>query len=143
VNASLPTEELLRLVINSVEDPCSRAAGATAGLVDMGLVRDLSVVTHAAAVSVHVVIGVTEYACLMGPSFVDEVRKRLLGVPGVSDVEVDLDDKFDWDPEDMSQTYKEHLASRRAEGNARLLPLRAIRSKPAVSENHGASVVGE
>jgi metal-sulfur cluster biosynthetic enzyme len=135
MNALLPTAESLREVINTVEDPCSRAAGATAGLVDMGLVRDLKVVTHESAVSVHVVIGVTEYACLMGPSFADEVRKRLLNVSGVTDVEVDLDDKFDWDPEDMSPSYKAHLAARRAEGNARLLPLRAVRTHSAVPES--------
>jgi metal-sulfur cluster biosynthetic enzyme len=140
VNALLPTLESLRQVINTVEDPCSRAAGATAGLVDMGLVRDLSVVTHESAVSVHVVIGVTEYACLMGPSFVNEVRKRLFDVPGVSDVEVDLDDKFDWDPDDMSESYKAHLAARRAKGNAHLLPLRAVRPHSAVTESPTTAV---
>ena len=134
MNEALPTEDSLRQVIKSVEDPCSRAAGATAGLVDMGLIRDLSVVASESAVSVHVVIGVTEYACLMGPSFADEVQKRLLNVPGVADVKVDLDDKFDWDPEDMSQSYKEHLAARRAEGNARLLPLRAVHAHSALTE---------
>lgn len=122
------SEADIRAVLNTIVDPCSRAAGATAGLVDMGLIRRLSVTADSSAddhgVDVLVVIGVTEYACLMGPSFAIEAYKKLTPMPGVRSVEVELDGVFDWDPDDMSPDYRRRLAERRAEGMRVLLPLR-------------------
>jgi len=121
------SEADVRAVLNTIIDPCSRAAGATAGLVDMGLIRRLSVTADTGGdhgIDIRVVIGVTEYACLMGPSFAMEAYKQLAPMPGVRSVEVELDGEFDWDPDDMSADYRARLAERRAEGRRVLLPLR-------------------
>ena len=121
-----PDEDAVRAALNTIVDPCSRAAGTPAGLVDMGLIRQLEITPTAdrEGVDVQVVIGVTEYACLMGPSFAAEARKKLLSMDGIRDVVVDLDGEFDWDPQDMSQAYQARLNERRQAGNAYFLVLR-------------------
>jgi metal-sulfur cluster biosynthetic enzyme len=124
-----PDEDAVRAVLNTIIDPCSRAAGAPAGLVDMGLIRHLKVMpaTDRDGVDVQVVIGVTEYACLIGPSFAAEARKKLASMAGIRNLVIDLDGEFDWDPQDMSQAYQAQLRERRRAGNAYFLALRDTR----------------
>jgi metal-sulfur cluster biosynthetic enzyme len=116
------TEEVIRAAINTIVDPCSRAAGAPAGLNDMGLIRKLDIWPTDTGVGVHVVIGVTEYGCLLGPAFATQVERVVGSVPGVEHLTVDLDAAFDWLPEDMSPAYQAMLASRRQAGRAHFLP---------------------
>lgn len=134
---ALPDDDSVRAVLNTIVDPCSRAAGAPAGLVDMGLIRELSVTPAAGrgGMHVHLVIGVTEYACLLGPAFVSEARKKLLAMGGIGDVVIDLDDKFDWDPQDMSAAYQAHLRERRQAGNAFFQTIRR-RADAAAGSHH-------
>lgn len=106
-------EARVRAALNEILDPCSRAAGCPAGLDDMGLVRSVKIVASGEGVAVRVVIGVTEYGCLMGAPFAGEAHKRLAAIDGISAVEVDLDDRFDWDRDDMSAEYRERLARHR------------------------------
>jgi metal-sulfur cluster biosynthetic enzyme len=118
------TEEGIRAAINTIIDPCSRAAGAPAGLTDMGLIRKLDIWATETGVGVRVVIGVTEYGCMLGPAFVTEVDRLVRGLPGVDSLSVELDAAFDWLPEDMSPAYQEELATRRTAGRTHFLPLR-------------------
>ncbi|MDT7677807.1 MAG: hypothetical protein QOD82_5709 [Pseudonocardiales bacterium] len=119
-----PSEGDVRAVLNQIIDPCSRVAGAPVGLVDMGLIRRLSVTPGVGTVDVHMVIGVTEYGCLLAPSFADEARKLLDALPGIGVIDIELDAEFDWEPQDMSVAYRRHLAERRAATNQVMLPLR-------------------
>jgi metal-sulfur cluster biosynthetic enzyme len=96
-------------ILNTIVDPCSRAAGATAGIADMGLVRQLEVQQGPEGASIRVVIGVTEPGCLMGAAFVNDARKLLQELPGVAEVQVSMDHAFDWTPEDMSPAYHARL----------------------------------
>jgi metal-sulfur cluster biosynthetic enzyme len=129
-----PTDEDVRAALNQIIDPCSRVAGAPVGLVDMGLIRRLTLTDRRGAVDVHVVIGVTEYGCLLGPSFASEAGKLLDALPGIGTIDIELDGEFDWEPGDMSADYRQHLAQRRAETNRVMLPLRerSHRSSPPV-----------
>jgi metal-sulfur cluster biosynthetic enzyme len=128
LTAGAPGEDDIRAALNTVIDPCSRAAGAPAGLADMGLIRRLEVrPVPPDLVDVHLVIGVTEYACLIGPSFAAEARKRLAPMPGIRELVIDLDGEFDWDPQDMSPAYQARLDQRRQQGNTFFLALRDIR----------------
>ena len=120
-----PTEEDVRAVLNQIIDPCSRVAGAPAGLADMGLIRRLALTEGAGGVEVHLVIGVTEYGCLLAPSFASEARKLLDALPGIGTIDIGLDGEFDWEPGDMSAAYRQQLAERRAATNRVMLPLRA------------------
>lgn len=95
--------------LNSIVDPCSRAAGAPAGIAEMGLVRQLEVHHNPGGASVRVVIGVTEPGCLMGAAFVNDAHNLLQALPGVAEVHVSMDHAFDWTPEDMSPAYQARL----------------------------------
>ena len=105
--------------LNTIVDPCSRAAGAPAGIAEMGLVRQLEV--H------HSPGGVTEPGCLMGAAFVNDARLRLRALPGVAEVHVSMDHAFDWTPADMSPAYQARLEQLRQRRRAAvgLIPLHA------------------
>jgi metal-sulfur cluster biosynthetic enzyme len=136
-----PSEQDVRAVLNQIIDPCSRVAGAPVGLVDMGLIRRLTLTPAFDVVDIHMVIGVTEYGCLLAPSFASEARKLLDALPGVGAIDIDLDEDFDWEPDDMSVDYRRHLAERRAATNQVMLPLREVphRSEgPFMAETKGA-----
>jgi metal-sulfur cluster biosynthetic enzyme len=125
-----PTERDVRAVLNQIIDPCSRVAAAPVGLVDMGLIRRLTLTESIRGVDVHMVIGVTEYGCMLAPSFASEARKLLEAVPGIGAIDIELDAEFDWEPGDMSPAYRRHLAERRAATNRVMLPLRARPDRP-------------
>jgi metal-sulfur cluster biosynthetic enzyme len=113
--------------LNTIVDPCSRAAGAPVGIAEMGLVRQLEVQNSPEGASIRVVIGVTEPGCLMGAAFVKEARKLLRALPGVAEVQVSMDQAFDWTPEDMSPAYQARLDQLRQIRRAALgsIPLKA------------------
>jgi metal-sulfur cluster biosynthetic enzyme len=96
-------------ILNTIVDPCSRAAGAPAGIAEMGLVRQIEVQNSPGGASIRVVIGVTEPGCLMGAAFVNDARKLLRALPGVAEVQVSMDHAFDWTPADMSPAYQARL----------------------------------
>jgi len=113
--------------LNTIVDPCSRAAGAPVGIAEMGLVRQLEVHHSPGGASIRVVIGVTEPGCLMGAAFVNDALKLLRALPGVAEVHVSMDQAFDWTPEDMSPAYRARLEQLRQRRRAalRIIPLHA------------------
>lgn len=123
------TEADVRAVLNTIVDPCSRAAGTPGGLDDLGLIREVEVT--GAPATVRVVIGVTEYGCVMGAPFATDAYRLLEGLDGVARVLVELDEKFDWVPEDMRPGYRDKLAEAHVEGRRRLNP--AALSLPLVT----------
>jgi metal-sulfur cluster biosynthetic enzyme len=114
-------------ILNTIVDPCSRAAGAPAGIADMGLVRQLEVQQSPEGASIRVVIGVTEPGCLMGAAFVNDARQLLQALPGVAEVQVSMDLAFDWTPADMAPAYQARLEQLRQRRRAALgmIPLKA------------------
>jgi metal-sulfur cluster biosynthetic enzyme len=105
----------VRAVLNSIIDPCSRAAGVPAGIVEMGLIRSLEVRQEPAGASITVTIRVTEPGCLMAYPFANEARKRLETLPGVASVDVKIDPVCDWEPAAMSHEYRTRLEAHRAQ----------------------------
>jgi metal-sulfur cluster biosynthetic enzyme len=108
------SEQEVRAVLNEIVDPCSAAAGAPAGLADMGLVRRIEVRPGDAGALIDVVLALTEPTCLMGFPFVRSARERLSALPGVERVEVSLDPGLEWTPAEMDPEYAERLERRRA-----------------------------
>jgi metal-sulfur cluster biosynthetic enzyme len=100
-----------------VIDPCSAAAGAPAGLVEMGLIRELDIAEGKEGLVVKVVVQVTHPSCFMAPFFLAQVQNMVQEVPEVAAVNASLDTSYDWTPADMSEAYTECLAQyRRARG---------------------------
>lgn len=104
----------VREALNAIVDPCSVAAGAPAGLVDLGLVRRLDVSSTPAGTRVRVSIGVTEPGCMMGASFAIKAQELLATLPEVAVAEVALDHAADWTPEDIAPSYRLRLAEVRS-----------------------------
>ena len=100
--------------LNRIVDPCSVAASAPAGLVDMGLVREVAVVPEAEGWAVKVSLSVTHPFCLMAGIFIAEAEKELRSIRAWSTIEVTLDSKTLWSPELMSPEYRDRLAEIRA-----------------------------
>jgi metal-sulfur cluster biosynthetic enzyme len=100
--------------LNEITDPCSTAIGARAGLVDMGLVRDLRITAVEGGASVSMTIGATDPGCLMINPVANEAQLRLEALPGVAEVWVTMDVTRDWVPADMTPEYRARLAALRA-----------------------------
>lgn len=111
--------------LERIVDPCSVASGAPAGLVSMGLVRDVSVEEHRGGAHVRVTLCITEPGCLMGALFELTAERELADIPGVADVDVRVDHGYVWDPQDMTDEYRRRLAEVRAQRAERMkaLPL--------------------
>lgn len=75
-------------------------------IVDLGLVYSLAAEPAEGGHNVRVIMTLTAPACGIGPVLVDDVRRKVLGVPGVKDVEVELVFEPPWDPSRMSESAK-------------------------------------
>ena len=106
--------ERLGALLNEVVDPCSVAAGAPAGLVDMGLIRELDVAEGEEGLEVTVVVRVTHPSCMMAPVFLARVQNLLHAQPEVARFDAKLDTGFDWTPDDMTPEYRARLSRHRA-----------------------------
>ena len=96
---------------NGIVDPCSVTAGAPAGLVDMGLVRHVSLDGAGAGKCRAVIkIAITHPFCMMAGVFLHEVRKRVGAIDGIGEVDVSLDLVTLWTPELMTEDYRARLA---------------------------------
>jgi metal-sulfur cluster biosynthetic enzyme len=96
----------VRAALNSVVDPCSVAAGAPAGLDDMGLVRAIDVDGR----SVDVTIGVTEPTCLMGAIFLRDAEAAIREQCDVDVVRVRLDHTLRYDESMQRPEYAARLS---------------------------------
>jgi metal-sulfur cluster biosynthetic enzyme len=115
-------------VLEGIIDPCSRAAGAPAGLVSMGLVRDVTVSGSPGAAIVNVELGITEPGCMMQGIFSAAAEREIRALPGVADVAVRIDHGYVWDPDDMAADYRARLSTVRAKRRLQTPP--AHRSSP-------------
>jgi metal-sulfur cluster biosynthetic enzyme len=117
---SVAPEEMRRLIeatLNEIVDPCSRVAGAPAGMMDMGLVRSIELAPDEGGLRAHVSLSVTHPFCLMAGVFLNEAEQRLAGIAGLSKAEIVLDSTTLWTPELMSADYRERLdTARRTKG---------------------------
>ena len=136
------TAELLEVkvrdVLNQIVDPCSAAAGAPAGLIDMGLISRLSVQPCAdGQLVIAVQIRLTEPTCLMGYAFTATARESLARLPGAAHVTVDLDTAMSWNPDQIIANYARRLNNARARKNIALLGIPSP-TTPARSTQLGA-----
>jgi metal-sulfur cluster biosynthetic enzyme len=94
-------------MLNEIVDPCSIASGCPAGLVDMGLVRDVRISGPAHATTISVTLTVTHPFCMMSAVFVNEARIRLGELAAVEAVDVELDTSVLWTDDDLRPEYAE------------------------------------
>jgi probable FeS assembly SUF system protein SufT len=80
-----------------------------ASITELGLVYLVAAEPIEGGHAVHVKMTLTAPGCGIGPVLVDDVRRKVLGVPGVKDVEVELVFEPPWDPSRMSEAAKLQL----------------------------------
>jgi len=100
--------------LEAIVDPCSRASGAPAGLVSMGLVGGVTVDERPDGAHVDVTLYITEPGCIMGALFQLTAERDLIELPGVTQVKVGIDYSHVWGPEQMTPEYRQRLADMRA-----------------------------
>jgi metal-sulfur cluster biosynthetic enzyme len=103
-------DEAIRMSLETIIDPCSRAMGAPAGLVSLGLVRNVEIDEKpGSGACVRVTLSLTEPGCLMGAVFQETAQQQLAKLPGVAQVHVCIDHGHVWDPQQLEPTYKTRL----------------------------------
>jgi metal-sulfur cluster biosynthetic enzyme len=80
-----------------------------ASIVELGLVYEVSATPVEGGHAVQVRMTLTAPACGVGPILVEDVKSKLLGVPGVTDAEVELVFDPPWDPSRMSDAARLQL----------------------------------
>jgi probable FeS assembly SUF system protein SufT len=78
-------------------------------ITELGLVYLVAAEPVEGGHAVHVKMTLTAPGCGIGPVLVEDVRRTVLGVPGVKDVEVELVFEPPWDPSRMSEAAKLQL----------------------------------
>jgi metal-sulfur cluster biosynthetic enzyme len=115
----MSTEAEVRTILDTIVDPCSRAAGAPAGISEMGMVPDITITPgkgNKSDVRAHLIV--THPFCMMSNLFVKEIIERLEAQDWVSKAEVDFDPGMLWTPDRMSPEYAERLEAARAKRRA-------------------------
>ena len=90
------------------------AAGATAGIAELGLLSEVAVENASDGARVRVAIRLTDPVCMMGAAFLASARELLSRVDGVAHAEVWLDERSDWTPDEMAPAYRARLERVRA-----------------------------
>jgi metal-sulfur cluster biosynthetic enzyme len=115
--------------LEGIIDPCSVASGAPAGLVSMGLVREVYVEDRREGAHVRVTLCITEPGCLMGALFKLTAERELAQLAGVAEVDVRVDYGYVWGPEEMTDEYRRRLAEVRARRAAHMKALPLVRAR--------------
>lgn len=109
----MTTADRVRDALRNVVDPCSAATGSNLNIVEMGLVEGIEVQDG----QVRVAMRVTTPACQMVAYFHSEIENQVEPLPGVTAVELEVDDGLEWSKEMMSDDAKrrrqEQLEKRR------------------------------
>lgn len=100
VLAGAPGPETIRELLHAVIDP-----EIGIDIVELGLLREVEVDGGAALVR----FTVTTPACPLSSYIEDEIRACLWGLPGLTDIAVELTHDPPWDPEQMSDLAREEL----------------------------------
>lgn len=97
------TPERVREQLDTVVDPCSAAHGTNLSILDMGLLKSLTIDGTAVTVELRL----TTPGCMMISYFVDEIEAAVGDLSGVSTVTVETDSGLEWRPKMMTEQAHE------------------------------------
>lgn len=131
-------DDRIRETLNAIHDPCSLAANAPIGLVDMGLVIGWEVDD---ARKLRVALTVTAPGCMLAPKFALDAELRLRALDLFSDVEISFERGGFWTEDRIAPAARARLAERRTNANRQLgvtpqawkrsLPMSTVPSDPS------------
>ena len=87
------SEDVVREALRSVLDPEMRIS-----VVDLGLIYGIGI----DGATVRVTYTLTSPACPLGPAIAEQMRRAVLEIPGVRDVDLSLTFSPPWDPRTMA-----------------------------------------
>jgi metal-sulfur cluster biosynthetic enzyme len=119
---TIDTTERVHTALQDVYDPCSQSWQRPMSLVDLGLIRQVTVAPGGHAT---VRISLTAPFCMAVPTIMQSIEQKVGAVEGVSGVTVELDGGTLWRPELMTDKGRELLSAARAE-DRRTLPLTPV-----------------
>jgi metal-sulfur cluster biosynthetic enzyme len=112
---AIPTEADIRSLLDEIVDPCSRVAGAPAGISEMGMIPSIAIVPHEdGRVDVGVKLMVTHPFCMVSTIFIAEIDQRLCAIETIASVKVEMETSDVWTPDMMSPEYRARLEAQRA-----------------------------
>jgi metal-sulfur cluster biosynthetic enzyme len=94
----------IRVALETILDPCSRATDVPLSVLDMGLVRSVVAGPDGA---VGIVMTTTGPVCTLVPVLAEGVHDAVRAVPGVQSVEVTFDSGYLWTPASMSERARQ------------------------------------
>ncbi|GGL05753.1 metal-sulfur cluster assembly factor [Streptomyces flaveus] len=121
MSGARPLPEGVRTALGEVYDPCSQSWQRPMSLVDLGLVREVTVGDDGRAT---VRISLTAPFCMAVPVIMQSVEAKVGAVEGVTGVTVELDGATLWSPDLMTDKGRDLLSTARTE-DRRTLPLAA------------------
>lgn len=132
------TDDRIRETLNAIHDPCSLAANAPIGLVDMGLVVGWEVDDDH---RLRVALTVTAPGCMLAPKFALDAELQLRALDLFSDVEITFERGGFWTEDRIAPAARARLAERRTNANHQLgvtpqawkrsLPMSSVPSDPS------------
>ncbi len=111
--AGAALEAAARDALNGIVDPCSLAAGAPAGLADMGLVGAVAAEPDGGGWRLRATIMTTDPRCMMGAVFLARADAALRALPGVTDVALAMEHAAFWTTSRMTPAYRGRLEQAR------------------------------
>lgn len=103
---------LVRSVANDIYDPCGMAMGLKLGLVEMGIVNEVTAVPGDDGWHVGVHLQLTSPGCQYFFYFQQELESRLTEHPDVAKVTIGWDNGLNWTPEDLQASARAKLQAR-------------------------------
>ena len=101
--------------LDEIKDPCSVATGLPLGLVEMGLIKQFDISPTG---DVGIELCLTAPFCHMINFFQAETTRRVGALPGVSSVELKVDNGLDWSASRMSPAARARREQVFASANA-------------------------
>lgn len=95
-------EDAVRDALREVVDPCSAATGSNLNIVEMGLLKSVSIDDG----HVDVEMRLTTPVCHMVAYFHEEIDDRVGELAGIESVEVETDNGFEWSEEMLTPEAK-------------------------------------
>lgn len=95
--------------LNRVIDPCSIGREVPAGLIDMGMVKSVTVEDAHAQITVRL----TSPGCQLQTWFDERITTEVTQLPEIRHVDIAWSTVFDWSDDDMSEPLKVRLQHKR------------------------------
>lgn len=95
----------VKLALERVVDPCSIATGVPITIPDMGLVKAINIDGGRVAI----MLGLTSPVCFQVQNIIVAVERVVGEIPGVTDVDCQIDPASDWMPDMMAESARAAL----------------------------------